>query len=244
MACSRLVLRPAPSMNKGIHHWEAFYTMKKQFAVIGLGRFGGALVEEFSRLGVEVLAIDKDEDRVEKYREYATYAAQANAIDENMLKQLGIRNIDHAIISFGDDIEASVLTTLLLKEMGIKQVWVKATSIYHQKVLEKIGADKVIHPERDMAIKIANHVVSEKIIEYIELSKDHSIVEIIATSKLDNKTITALDVRARYGCIIIGIQRGDEMIVAPAAEEIVYKGDILIVMGHNDHIQRFEEDGV
>ncbi|MBS4205642.1 potassium channel family protein [Lederbergia citrea] len=218
--------------------------MKKQFAVIGLGRFGGNLVEEFSRLGVEVLAIDKNEERVEKYSKFATFTAQINGIDEHALVQLGIRNIDHVIVSFGGNIEESVLTTLLLKELGVKEVWVKATNVYHQKVLEKIGADRVIHPERDMAIKIANKVTSEKIIDYIELSKEHSIVEIIATSKLNHKTIMQLDVRAKYGCIIIGIQRRKNLIVAPGVDEMVLEGDMLIVMGRNEHIHRFEEDGV
>lgn len=218
--------------------------MRKQFAVLGLGRFGGTLVEEFSKLNVDVLAIDQNQDVVNKYSDMATYVVKANVIDEANLKALGIRNIDHAIISFGEDIETSVLATMMLKDMGIKQVWVKAINNYHQKVLEKIGADRVIHPERDMARRLAHHVVSEKMIDYIELSPDYSLVEIMASGKLHNKSLLELDVRAKYGCNIIGFQRGNDMIVSPSADEVILEGDKLLVIGHNQDLTRFEEEGV
>ncbi|MBM7703040.1 potassium channel family protein [Metabacillus iocasae] len=219
--------------------------MKKQFAVLGLGRFGGSLVEEFANLNVDVLAIDRDQEVINKFANLATYVVAANAIDETNLKGLGIRNVDHAIISFGDDIEASILATMLLKDMGVKKVWVKAVNAYHQKVLEKVGADRVIHPERDMARRLAHHVVSEKIIDYIELSKDYSIVEIVASRKLHNKTLFDLDIRAKYGCNIIGFQRKNgEMVISPTAHEVVEEGDMLIVVGHNKDLNRFEDEGV
>jgi len=218
--------------------------VRKQFAVLGLGNFGGTLVEEFSKLDVEVLAVDKDEEVVNKYANKATYVVQANVIDENDLKALGISNVDYAIISFGNDIEDSVLATLLLKEMGIKQVWVKAANLYHQKVLEKIGADRVIHPERDMARRIAHHVGSETIIDYIEISPDYSLVEVVATNKLHNKSLFDLDARAKYGCNIIGIKRENKMIISPSAHELIYKGDKLIVIGHNNCLTRFEKESV
>lgn len=220
------------------------YIMKKQFAVIGLGKFGGNLVEELSRLDTEVLAIDLHEEVVQRYADVATHAVQANAMDESVLRSLGLRNFDHVIVSFGESVEASILTTLLLKELGVKEVWVKASNAYHQKVLERIGADKVIHPERDMAKKIAHHMTSEKIIDYIELSKEHSIVEVRASSKVANLTLMDLDVRARYGCNIIAIHRGDEVIVSPSADDTVELEDLLIVIGHNRDINRFEKEGV
>ncbi|MGD6872071.1 potassium channel family protein [Sutcliffiella horikoshii] len=218
--------------------------MKKQFVVIGLGRFGGSIVEEFSTLGVEVLAIDKDEDNINKISEYATHAVQANATDEATLNSLGIRNFDHAIVSMGDDIESSILTSLLLKEMGIKQVWVKATNKYHQKVLEKIGVDRIIQPERDMAKRVAHHVVSDKIFDYIELSNNHSIVELFASKKVSNKSLTDLDLRAKYGCTLIGIQRDGDIIISPPADEIIRQGDLLIILGRNEDIHRFEDVGI
>jgi trk system potassium uptake protein TrkA len=218
--------------------------LKKQFAVFGLGRFGGSLVKEFHELGIEVLAVDKDDEKVQYYSQYATLAVQANAIDEATLKQLGVRNVDHAFVSFGDDIEASILTSLLLKEMEIPQVWAKAQNDYHQKVLDKIGVNKVIHPERDMAKRIAHHIISEKMIDYIELSKEYSMVELIASAKIHRKTLIDLDIRARYGCNIVGIQRDEEMIVSPPAEESIKSGDILLVIGRNKDISRFEEEGM
>jgi trk system potassium uptake protein len=147
-------------------------------------------------------------------------------------------------VSFGDNIEASILTTLLLKELGVKEVWVKASNSYHQKVLDRIGADKVIHPERDMARRIAHHITSEKIIDYIELSKEHSIVEVCASKKVANKTLNDLDVRAKFGCNIIAIHRGEEVIVSPSADEVIKMEDLLIVIGHNRDINRFEKEGV
>jgi trk system potassium uptake protein len=218
--------------------------MRKLFAVIGLGRFGGSLVEEFHHLGFEVLAVDMNEERVNRFSQFATHAVVANAINENNLKELGLKNVDIAIVSFGGNIEASILTTLLLKELGVKQVWVKALSENHQKVLEKIGADRVIHPEREMAKRIAHHVTSDKIVDFIELSKNHSIAEIISTKKVTDKTLNELNVRSKYGCTIIGIQRGEEFIVSPSVEEVICPNDILIVLGHNNEIHAFEEKGV
>lgn len=218
--------------------------MNKQYAVFGLGRFGGSLVKEFHELGAEVLAIDIDQEKVNQFSQFVTYAVQINAIDEEALKQVGIRNIDHAFISFGENIESSILTSLVLKEMGIPLVWAKAHNDYHARVLEKVGVDRVIHPERDMAKRIANHIVSDKIIDYIELSENYSMVEIVASAKVHNKSLLDLDIRAKYGCNIVGIQRGKDIMVSPSAEEVILKGDILIVMGHNSDINRFEKEGV
>lgn len=218
--------------------------MKKQYAVFGLGRFGGSLVKEFYELGVEVLAIDVDQEKVDQYAQFVTYAVQINGIDEAAIKQAGMKNIDHAFVSFGENIESSILTSLLLKEMGIPQVWAKAHNDYHAKVLDKIGVNRVIHPERDMAKRIAHHIVSEKMIDYIELSEDYSMVEIVASDKIHNKSLLDLNIRAKYGCNIVGIQRGKEIIVSPPAEEVIFKGDVLIVMGRNKGIGRFERHGV
>jgi trk system potassium uptake protein len=218
--------------------------MNKQFAVFGLGRFGGSLVKEFDQLGVEVLAVDIDEEKVSYYSDFATHAVLANGIDEQTLKQLGLRNIDHAFVSFGQNIESSILTSLLLKEIGVAEVWAKAHNDYHSKVLYKIGVDRVIHPERDMAKRIAHHIISKKIIDYIELSKEFSIAEVVATNKLHNKSLLELDIRARFGCNIVAYQRGEEIVITPLAEDVIKEGDILIVIGRNEDITRFDKKGV
>lgn len=205
--------------------------MKKQFAVIGLGRFGGSVCRELYTMGHEVLAIDVNEDRVNDFSKYSTHAVVANATDENALKSLGIRNFEHVIVAIGDNIQASILCTLLLKEMQITNVWVKAQNQYHHKVVEKIGADRIIHPEQDMGIRIAHYLVSEKIIDYIELSPEYSIMEFIATDNVADYSIEALDIRARYGCTILGIKRGEEVIISPPPDQFINMDDILIVVG-------------
>ena len=218
--------------------------MKKQFAVIGLGRFGSSICKELYRMGHEVLIIDNKEERINEYTSYSTHAVIADATDEKMFQNLGIRNFDHVIVAIGDNIQSSILCTLLLKEVGVKNVWTKAQNDYHHKVLEKIGADRIIHPEKDMGIRIAQHLVSEKIIDYIELSEDYSIVELIATEKVCDKSLIDLDVRAKYGCTILAIKRGEDVNVSPFPQDLIYKNDILIVIGHKKDLKRFEEEGL
>lgn len=218
--------------------------MKKAFAVFGLGRFGGTMVKELHDMHIEVIAVDKDEDKVNEYTDYATYAHCANAIDENFLKKIGTRNVDHAFVSFGNDLEASILTSLILKEMEVPKVWAKAKNEDHAKVLDKIGVDRVIHPERDVAKKITKHIISDKMIDFIELSDTYSMVEIVATKKIENKTLGKLDIRSKYGCNVIGIQRDGEFIITPPIDEIICDGDILVMIGSNKEIERFEKYGV
>jgi trk system potassium uptake protein TrkA len=217
--------------------------MKKQFVVIGLGRFGGSITKTLVSLGHEVMAIDKNETKVHEFSLLATQAVQADSTDEQALKELGIRNFDQAIVAIGDDIQASILTTLILKGIGVSRVTVKANNDYHSKVLEKIGADRIIHPERDMGVRVAHHIVSENVIDYIELSPEYSLVEVIASQTMDGKTLGALDIRANYGCNIMAIKTKDnEMNISPRAEDEIHQGDILVVIGSNKDINHFEED--
>ncbi|UCZ54193.1 TrkA family potassium uptake protein [Bacillus shivajii] len=213
----------------------------KQFVVIGLGRFGGSVCKELISQGHEVLVIDSQEDKVNEFANVATHAVVANATDEAMLRSLGIRNFDHVVVAIGDNIQASILTTLLLKELGIENVWVKAKNDYHHKVLEKIGADQVVHPENDMGRRIAQQMADEKVIDFIELSDEYSIVELIASSKLEGKTLIDLDIRAKYGITILAIKQGEEINISPEPDYKIVKGDLLIVIGHNKDIKRFED---
>ncbi|KIL50305.1 potassium transporter Trk [Jeotgalibacillus alimentarius] len=215
--------------------------MKKEFVVIGLGRFGGSIVRELVEQGMEVMAIDKFEDKVDEFSQIATHAVMADSTDEAALRSLGIRNFDHVIVAIGDDIQASILTTLMLKEIGVKKITVKAQNDYHEKVLERIGADKVVHPERDMGKRIAHNIVSNNVLDYLELSDEHSIVEIAANSLLIGNSIIELDIRAKYGINIVAIKRGDDIIVSPQANDVIQKGDILIVIGADNDINRFEK---
>ncbi|MEK4030353.1 MULTISPECIES: TrkA family potassium uptake protein [Bacillaceae] len=215
--------------------------MKKEFVVIGLGRFGGSICRALSEQGMEVMAIDVDEDRVNEFAAIASHAVVADTTDESVLKSLGIRNFDHVIVAIGDDIQSSILTTLMLKEIGVKKVTAKAQNDYHEKVLRKIGADHVVHPERDMGRRIAHNMISNNVLDYLELSDEHSIMEIVANKVLSGNSLIDLDIRARYGINIVAIKRGREILVSPQADEKIAEGDILIVIGADSDINRFEQ---
>jgi len=205
----------------------------RQFAVIGMGRFGENLVKELNRMGYEVLAIDVDENRVNNARDIATYAVEADTTDEQVLTKLGIRNFDVVVVAIGDNIQSNTLTTILLKEMGVKTVVTKARNSLHGKVLEKIGADIVVYPERDMAIKVAHSLASESIVDFINLSAEFSIVEMITPQEFINKTIVENNIRKQYKVNIIAIKRGRDIIVAPGPDEKIINDDILVVLGKN-----------
>jgi trk system potassium uptake protein TrkA len=215
--------------------------MKKDFAVIGLGRFGGSICRELSEEGMEVMAIDMDEDKVNEYANIASHAVVGDSTDEAVLKSLGIRNFDHVIVAIGDNIQSSILTTLMLKELGVKYITVKAQNDYHEKILRKIGADQIVHPERDMGRRIAHNLISNNVLDYLELSDEHSIVEIVVNNKLSGNTLIDLDIRAKYGINIVAIKRGKEIFVTPQADEVIQKDDILIVIGADTDIDRFEK---
>ncbi|KAB7707908.1 potassium transporter Trk [Bacillus aerolatus] len=215
--------------------------MKKEFVVIGLGRFGGSICRALSEQGMEVMAIDVDEDRVNEFAAIASHAVVADTTDESVLKSLGIRNFDHVIVAIGDDIQSSILTTLMLKEIGVQRITAKAQNDYHEKVLRKIGADHVVHPERDMGRRIAHNMISNNVLDYLELSDEHSIMEIVANDLLAGNSLMDLDIRARYGINIVAIKRGKEILVSPQADEEILKEDILIVIGADSDINRFEQ---
>ncbi|RIX53987.1 TrkA family potassium uptake protein [Paenibacillus nanensis] len=215
--------------------------MRKQFVVIGLGRFGGSVTKTLCSLGYEVMGIDKDERKVQEYAAVLTQVYQADSTDENVMKELGVRNMDHAIVAIGEDLQSSILTTLILKDLGIKHVTAKATNDYHQRVLEGLGADHIVHPERDTGVRVAHQVTSKNMIEYLELSPEHSLVEVIAPSSFGGKTLKTLDFRAKYGCSVMAIRRKDnEVVVSPHADELIFEGDMLVMIGRNTDISRFE----
>lgn len=216
-------------------------SLKKEFAVIGLGRFGGSICRALAEQGMEVMAIDVDEDRINEFSLIASHAVVGDTTDESVVKSLGIRNFDHVIVAIGDNIQASILTTLILKELGVSKITVKAQNDYHEKVLSKIGADYVVHPERDMGRRIAHKLVSNNVLDYLELSDEHSIVEIIANERVSGHTLIDLDIRAKYGINIVAIKRRDEILVSPQATEKIQYNDILIVIGADIDINRFEK---
>lgn len=215
--------------------------MIRDYAVIGLGRFGGSICRELSEEGMQVLAIDISEDRINQYRDIASYAVIADATNETALKELGIDSIDHVIVAIGDNIQASILTTVILTDLGIKKITVKAQNDYHERILEKIGANQVIHPERDMGKRIAHSIISNNILDYLDLSDEHSIVEVKAGNKMVGRSLLELNIRVHYGCNIVAIKQGSKINVSPSAHYRLQDEDILIVIGSNEDISRFEK---
>ncbi len=213
----------------------------KQFVVVGLGRFGMSVARSLSENGYNVLAIDKKSDRVQDIADNVTHAVEADATDEEALKTLGVRNFDVAVVSIGDNIHANILSTLMLKELGVPYVIVKAQDSLHGKVLTKVGADRVVYPERDMGVRIAHNLISSNVLDYIEFAPDYSIVEIIATSSMVGKSLSELELRSKYGVNVMAIKRGQQINVTPGADDKVLEGDTLVVMGENKKLNRVKE---
>ena len=213
---------------------------KRQFIVIGLGRFGISVAETLYSLGNDVLAVDNDEEVVQSISDKVTHAVQIDATDENSLKALGISNFDCAIISIGANIQASIMATLLVKELGVKYVITKANTAMHAKVLYKIGADRVVYPERDMGIRVAHNLLSSNIFNYIELSPDYSIAEVDIPEPWCNKSLGELNIRAEYGINIMAIKRNNDIDVSPSASSIIKQGDVLIAIGSVKELSKLE----
>lgn len=213
---------------------------KKQFAVIGLGRFGSSLIKELVAMGHEVLAIDTDEEKIEDFVDIATHAVQADSTDVNVLRKLGITNFDVVVVSIGQNLQANILTAITLKEMGVKKVIAKAQTALHGKVLEKIGTDVVIYPERDMAIKLAHSFV-HNVMNQIDLSSEYSIVEILAPKEFVGKSLAQMEVRTKMNVAVIAIKHNDEIGVPPDPDQIIHERDILVVAGENKNINKISE---
>ncbi|GGE01641.1 potassium transporter Trk [Paenibacillus nasutitermitis] len=213
---------------------------KKQFAVIGMGRFGSSVAKALSNLGFEVLAIDANEQRTQEVANMVTHAVSADTTDEDALRALGIRNFDVVVVAIGADIQASILTTLILKDLGVPKLIVKAQSELHGKVLSKIGADKVIYPERDMGLRVAHHLISPNILDFIELSDDYSIVEMRAPDQAIGKNLKQLDIRAKYKCNVLAIKTDNHMNISPYADDIIKENDVLVIVGKNQDLKNLE----
>ncbi|WP_028562034.1 potassium channel family protein [Paenibacillus pinihumi] len=212
-----------------------------QFVIIGLGRFGSSIAKELIALGHEVLGIDSSEERVDEMSPILTHSAIADATDEEVLRSLGVRNFDCGVVSIGDDIQSSILTAILLKDLGVKQVVAKAMSDLHGRVLEKLGVDRVVYPERDMGIRVAHQLVSPNLLDYIELSKEYTIAELAVPQCLSGISLQELNPRARFGCSIVAIHKPQGMIIAPTAEDVLHERDIMIMIGTNAQIEDFED---
>jgi len=212
----------------------------KEFAVIGLGRFGSNVARSLSRLGYPVLALDILEDRVQELANEVTHAIQADGNDEEAMRALGLRNLDVVIVAVGSRMESSILITMMLKEMGVRRVIAKASSELHGKVLERVGADQVVFPERDMAIRLANHLVAGNLVDLIELTPEVSIVEFRSPQRLANKALRDLALRAHYGITLLAIRHKDKVIAPPGGDDTIREGDILVAMGPQAELAKLQ----
>ena len=205
----------------------------KQFLIIGCGRFGESIATTLYSLGHEVLVVDKDEEKVSNISQMVTHAVITN---EGVLKDLCVKNFDVCVVAISSNYEASIIATVEAKELGVKKVVAKAKDELHSNVLKKIGADKVIIPERDMGIRVAHNLISSNILEYIELSEDFSMVEINLPNDWEGKSLRGINLRGKYGLNVVAIKNGIDITVNPNPDQLLKRDDVLLVVGNTKEI--------
>jgi len=212
------------------------------FAVIGLGRFGSTLARRLYQGGHEVLAIDVDPERVQGMREDVTQAVVVDVRDKLRLRTLGLKDVDVAIVSVGEQLESSTLAAFYLKEMGVKVV-ARAVSVDHGRILEAIGVDEVIYPERDMALRLADRLVHPNLLDYVALGPEYSVMEVAVPSSFLGRTLMELRVRNRYRVQVVAVRDAltDTLNLLPDAGEILKDSDVLVVLGARDDLEKFRE---
>lgn len=211
----------------------------RQYAVIGLGRFGTSIARRLHEAGQEVLGIDINEERVNDAEQYVTEAVIADATEKKSLVSLEVDTFDCVIVAIGDDLQTNILTAMLLKELGVKKTIAKALGRRHGILLEKVGVDWVIYPERDMGERVANQLLSPNMLNYIELSKNYNIEEIVIPKHMEGKTLRELDIRAKYNLSVIALLRDGEIIVTSPVDQQFEKEDLLVMIGHRDDLAKF-----
>ena len=218
---------------------------KRQFAVIGLGRFGAAMATTLIGLGQDVLGIDTDEERVQELADRVPHLMVVNGSDPRALREAGVADVDVAVISIGTNIEAPLLIVMAVKEMGVKFIVAKATTDVHGRILERVGVDRVIYPEREAAVRLAHSLVVPNVIDYISLSKDFSIIEIPAPAMFVGQSLRAINLRAQHGLTLIAIKRVVAGVtttnVSPSPDEAIQQGDTLALVGSNKQLIALEK---
>ncbi len=211
---------------------------KKEFVVFGLGRFGTSVATTLAESGCEVLAVDADEDKVHEIADFVTYAVKADITDGDALASLGIGNFDGAIVAIGKNLEASVMATILVKELGVPYVLAKAQNEIHSKVLKKVGADMVVFPEKETGIRIANNLIMGNFFDAVELSSTFSMMELDAPDEWIGKSLRELNLRAKDKINVIAIKRSDVLDINPDADMPINRNDVLVVIGKNEQLNR------
>ena len=203
----------------------------KSYVVVGLGRFGTEVARRLCEFGCEVLAVDTNADLVQQVSNDVTQAVVADARDKEVLRALGVRNFDCAVIAIGDSLADAVLVTMNLKELGIPKVVCKARDDTYRQVLKKLGADQIVIPEQEQAYRLARSLSSQNVLDYIELSEDYGIIDLPAPDSWTGKTLRELNVRAKLGVNILAVKKEHKINVSPMADYAVCKGDIMVILG-------------
>ena len=211
---------------------------KKEFVVFGLGRFGQSVAMTLAEGGCEVLVVDKNQDKITDIAEYVTHAVCTNITDAESLEDLGIRSFDGAVVAIGEDLEASVMVTILAKEYGIPYILAKARNDLHAKILKKVGADMVVFPEKETGIRMANNLMMGNFFNAVELSSKFSMIDWDIPEDWCGHTLRSLNVRATRKINVIGIRRDGKLNINPGADEPLESGDVLIVIGKNEVLKK------
>lgn len=228
----------------------------KQYLIVGLGTFGMSLAKALTEKNAQLLALDINKEKVDDAVSMGINAVVADATQEKILRKLGMSDFDMGIVAIGENIEASILATLLLKDFGIKHIVVKSVNQSHSRIAAKVGADRVIYPEEDMAVKLADSLLSPSIIEEIELSKEYNLVEIVLPQVFYNKSLSESRIKEDYNLTVVAINRKEtviaddgttdikeEMIVSPDSRELLQEGDIILVVGRESDIEKLRQKG-
>ena len=216
--------------------------MKQSILVIGLGRFGWAAALELMRLGHDVMAVDRDETIVNDIAPEVTHALQLDATDVDALKGIGAGEFDHAIVAISGSAEPSVFTTMALKQLGVGNVVAKAGSALHGAILERVGADRVVYPEREMGVRVAHLFAYPNVVDYIDVSPEFGLVMLRPPAAFIGRTLRELDPAGRYQLTPVALRRGERLTVNPADDERIEAGDMLIVVGRDDGLARLPDD--
>ena len=213
--------------------------MRKQYAVFGLGSFGRSVAVTLQNLGCEVVAVDNHMERIEDISSQVSYAVQADIGDPEVLRTLGTKNLDGVVVATSDDLEASVMATLVSKEIGVPYVMAKAKDDLHATILKKIGADTVIFPEHEIGKSVARNLVSNEFADWLNLSSEYSIAEIAVPGKWVGKSLMELDVRRLHDVNVVGVKEGEDIQVNPDPAEPLKDGIVLILIGSNEALEQF-----
>lgn len=213
----------------------------RSYVVIGLGRFGSQVARELCKLGCEVLAMDVNNELVAQIANDVTHAVTGDGQDKAVLRALGVKEFDCAIVAIGDDLAASVLVTMNLKELGLAKVICKASNETHCRVLQKLGADRVVIPEQEHACRLARSLASHNVLDYIELSEEYGIVEVPSPTAWSGKSLKELNVRAKLGVNILAIRRQGKINVSPSADFALAAGDVLVVLGDSAGLKKVQK---